>query len=507
MSEVARTPNAETTSSLVTLRSRIGKDLPATGGLAPEIRDFRLDYKTGALIVDTDILSETIQKSFEKTSGGSAIVPFALPNSMLLQFSPRVGKEALDIVKNNKLDVTNVFPNLSAIQISADLTRFFKAQPTDNNNNDTILRGLIAASEYYKSLDPNIIAATPDTLLSGQVDAEKVTASDVMSYPPGTQQLIDWGMSDIQADQLWEMPGASDGTIVGVMDAGFARHEDLVFLRPAERLVVSDHGNHVAGILCARHDNNKGMVGVLPNCFIRPQAADALNIAADTGNVSQFIISFGQVLHAFDRLLEEESNIKAFNVSLGYNWVPNFGIDPDGASSGVWRDYVRMQGPFALSALSRAQRTGQVIFSAAGNDSSQGREISAEFASPMNWAAVQANSQHLPGEGYGIIVEAHDKNGNRAEFSNSNGSISCPGVDIRSSVAMDENQKPSDRSYGLMSGTSMASPYCAGGFALLSLVLPTRNPKQILKCMLDSTERSSAGTPMLKLKDAYNRCH
>ncbi|WP_152564377.1 S8 family serine peptidase [Neorhizobium vignae] len=93
------------------------------------------------------------------------------------------------------------------------------------------------------------------------------------------------------------------------------------------------------------------------------------------------------------------------------------------------------------------------MFSAAGNDCDRGqRPISAKYASPFNWAALEARKRGVEN---GVIVAAHDSRGKRAYFSNSGGDICCPGVDIMSALAFDGDSKVSTSSYGRMSGTSM----------------------------------------------------
>ena len=74
-------------------------------------------------------------------------------------------------------------------------------------------------------------------------------------------EMTNWGIADIEADQLWDMPGARDGVLFGVMDVGFARHEDLTFLELPPDIDVDNHGNHVAAIACGRHDNGRGVRG------------------------------------------------------------------------------------------------------------------------------------------------------------------------------------------------------------------------------------------------------
>src|SRR5207249_1426471 len=135
----------------------------------------------------------------------------------------------------------------------------------------------------------------------------------------------------------------------------------------------------------------------------------------------------------------------------GYNWISNFGINPDAPESSNWRGIVEIQGPLLVTLLRNAEKKGKIIFSAAGNDSTGlNPPIDAKYASPFNWAAITARQLGIKN---GVIVEAHDKDGKRAPFSNTGGDISCPGVNILSTVAFDGQHQQSNFAYGEMSGT------------------------------------------------------
>jgi subtilisin family serine protease len=129
--------------------------------------------------------------------------------------------------------------------------------------------------------------------------------------------------------------------------------------------------------------------------------------------------------------------------------------------------------------------------------------IDAKYASPFNWAAINARALGVKN---GVVVEAHDQLGKRASFSNTGGNISCPGVNILSTVAHDSKSELSNIAYGEMSGTSMASPYCAAGLMLFRLVRRDYDGEHALDCLLKSKSKTDFGIPMLKLKDALDAC-
>ena len=90
--------------------------------------------------------------------------------------------------------------------------------------------------------DSRIRSAAPDLLLEKQDVTNLLTPADIVT---ASAEQTDWGIADIEADKLWGLEGATDGMIFGVMDAGFARHQDLVFLEMRSETEVSSHGNHV----------------------------------------------------------------------------------------------------------------------------------------------------------------------------------------------------------------------------------------------------------------------
>lgn len=441
---------------------------------------------------------------------GNASTPLLVPNTVLLQFEPTASKADIDnLLAKRGLTVVDTYPAIGAVKVEGDLSKYFAPTLNDRTANEALLRGVTNVIDDFKS-EPIVRSATPDVVLTTKAEppsiANLVKAADVapITLAAGETEKEDWGIDDIEATKLWVLKGASDGALLGVMDVGFTRHEDITFLELADGIEVDDHGNHVAAIGCARHGNSKGVRGVIPNCFVRAKTADVFFTSAGGNPTLGFLVVFSQVLASFDRFLSEYTDLKVVNLSMGYNWRSNFGINPDAAESDQWRKLVESQGVFLVSVLELANKSGKVIVSAAGNDSSpSATPIKAKYASPFNWAAITAREKGLRN---GVIVEAHDQNKKRASFSNSGGHISCPGVNILSAVARDANGSVSDAMYGTMSGTSMASPYCASALVLLSLVRPGYTGVELVDCMVASSDKTDAGTPMVKLTQAISKC-
>src|SRR5690606_13641636 len=90
-------------------------------------------------------------------------------------------------------------------------------------------------------------------------------AGDPLESAAAADEETDWGMHQARIEPVWpSVAGLSFK--VGVIDVGFADHEDLDLVAGLPvAMPRHDHGNHVAGIICAQH-NQIGVRGVLPNC-------------------------------------------------------------------------------------------------------------------------------------------------------------------------------------------------------------------------------------------------
>lgn len=474
---------------------------PITVGANPRVLK-KVKYQT--VQVSREKLPEQDRGKYVFQENNKASVPLAVEDTLIIKLAPSTDEAQIAaLIEQYDFEVIEVFETLGAIKVSADLSDFFKPKLTDNNSNATLLRGITETINFYKQ-HPLILGVSPDSLLSDKNITNLLSPTDIVVNTDGDlSESLDWGVEDIQADELWGLDGATDGVLFGVLDVGFNRHEDLVFIDIPKDQGADNHGNHVAGIACGKH-NGIGIRGVLPNCFVRPRSGAHVPVVNEGGNVLGFIVEFSQVLSSLNNFITEFDDVSAYNISLGYNWVSNFGINPDSEDAGLYRELVKNQGEMLISVFEILNDRGVLIFSAAGNDSTGlATPIEAKFASPFNYAAITARER---GINNGVIVEAHGKNGERAAFSNTGGNISCPGVDIVSTIAQtDDASANTARTYASMSGTSMASPYCASAAVLLKLVTEA-TPVEIINCMLSTATASDTGAPRLKLNAAYQAC-
>lgn len=481
----AAAPRLQTTRMLQTIRPR----------KTDAIRQSDIENFT----VRRDQIDPGFQSEIAFDANDRAEVPLFARNSVVIKLASDLTPDQLDaLLDEYDFELISVQAQLGTIHVRADLSGFMPAPSIeDPDPRFRSLRGLAAAAEHY-SKDARIEAAAPDLIMRPQQLASPTNiVSNLVS------EKTDWGIDDIQAPTLWSMERARDGAVIGILDAGFGRHEDLVFSQMPLEIAAGNHGTHVSGIACARHDNGAGLRGVLPNCFVVPKA-DPIGQTVDQ-DVLDYMNLFSDVIADLNRIITAIDGVRVFNVSLGYNWRSNFGINPEDPKYQYIRDIVRMHGRILISVLENARDQDKVIYSAAGNDSDGNTDRrTARYASAFNWAAIEARSTGIATNG--IVVQAHDSSGGRAAFSNEDGNISCPGVDVLSTLARDANNQPSVNSYGEMSGTSMAAPYCAAGHVLFSLIRPRYSNIEIADCLIQAGEDLGTGAPHLRLSDALARC-
>jgi hypothetical protein len=226
--------------------------------------------------------------------------------------------------------------------------------------------------------------------------------------------VIDWGVSRIGADKIWDT-ATGVGVTVAIIDTGVEMtHPDLQgkvtkgydFVNDKESTEDDNgHGTHVSGIVAASR-NDIGTVGVSHGTSIMP--VKVLN-SAGSGYIS--------------------------DVAKGIYWATDNGAQIINLSLGapVDTDVLRR-------AVNYAANKGVLMVAAAGND----------YGAPCQYPAAYDNV---------ICVVATDSSNRLASFSNVGGELAAPGVSNYSTFL--------GGSYRYLSGTSMAAPHVAGSLAIL----------------------------------------
>lgn len=478
---------------------------------SPDQRSFLAAQAPGgtrrtAQAISLNVNIDSVQKNsiYSSATDGGKTVNLALQSAhelMILLKPDLTGPEIAAALEEHRLRIIQTMPEIGAVLVEASQRLATPptsrpALPTVEAATETSVNVLVRALRE----DERFVAVTPNTALSTFSLKSAFWSKPVAPSPAAANERTDWGMADTRMDSVWSRMTAP--IKIGVIDVGFAPHEDLDATTglPGE-LAKHDHGNHVAGILCAKH-NGIGVKGALKNCTVVMSSGWFVLTgpsAPEGFGVDPFVTLFSEYVATTLRFMSANPDVRVINLSLGYNWIPNFNIDPREPNYASYRNDVRQQGAFFAAVLAHAKLQNKAIVMAAGNDSTNlDPPLEAEWASPFNQGSMLVEKQD--GWTNGLIIEAYDKNHQRADFSNVQGHLACPGVDILSSLAKGSN------AYGQMSGTSMAAPYCAAGLAAGVMLRPDLSLREVIDCLRSSPDKVENRVPRLNVDFVVNRC-
>jgi aqualysin 1 len=305
---------------------------------------------------------------------------------------------------------------------------------------------------------------------------ERIEADTPLQVAPITiaAQVPDWGIPKIHADISSTRSGDGTGTVSGVnvyvIDSGVdATHPDInlvnhVNFYPGEANAdCNGHGTGVAGIIAAK-DNGDFTVGVAPGAPVT-----GVKVVGCQGLTwPSFIIA------GVDWVTANAVKPAVANMSLG-SLIPIIALNTavqNSAASGVF---------YAVAAGN-------------GNPLNNDEPFNACYSSP---AGAAYNANNIPN---GVVtVGATTMTDEQASFSNFGVCVNlwAPGVGNTTTWLMSEGGMRTG------SGTSFASPYVAGGAALLLSRYPTLHPilvEYVLLVTADLTGTASQdGTPIRRL--------
>jgi subtilisin family serine protease len=385
-----------------------------------------------------------ISSSFLVAQSGSPQDKY-VPGHVLVKFRSSVSGTAANATHRAILaDVLHIFSGVEGLQLVRvpASTRLYDA---------------LAA---YRA-NPDVLYAEPDYI---------VNASQIPNDPlfPGMWPLLNTGQNggtagaDIKATSAWNITTGSSGVVIAVIDTGVDyNHPDLaanIFTGPIcpggivchginevsnifhdanDPFDDSGHGTHVSGTIGAVGNNSIGVVGINWNVTILPCKflnSDGVGSVSDAIKCLDFIKSLKDT---------QGINIVASNNSWGGNFF-----------SQALQD-----------AIDRQRQSGILFIAAAGND------FADNDVRPFYPAGLP-----LPNI---IAVAATDRDDHRAFFSNVGHHtvhVGAPGQEILSTLP--------GGTYGLESGTSMATPHVTGVAALLAANDPTRDWRAIKNLIL-----------------------
>lgn len=240
---------------------------------------------------------------------------------------------------------------------------------------------------------------------------------DSVSLTKGAE-LIDWGVKDIGADQVWSKT-EGEGIKVAVLDTGmFFNHPDLkdsvVDAKDftGSRIGPADghgHGTHCCGIVAGRKGNNYGAVGIAPKAGL-----------------------------LVGKVLGDDGSGGSQGIVNGIQWAVSRGADIISMSLGSSQPDEAIH-----QAIVEAVRKGVICVCAAGNEG-PGRNT-------VGWPGAWPESIAVASTKQGRKISGFSSRGNQV-------SVAAPGEQITNAGMATP--------LTTMSGTSMATPAVAGALAL-----------------------------------------
>ncbi|MFD3404300.1 S8 family serine peptidase [Kribbella sp. NPDC058693] len=319
-------------------------------------------------------------------------------------------------------------------------------------------------------------AAVSEGAQTGLNSVDETAATPVLD-PRESEQ---WDMVQIKADQAHNVTDGSRRVLVGINDSGVDdTHPDLAPNFDARdsvscvkngvpdqtpgiwRPTTSPHGTHVAGTVAAAR-NGIGIVGVAPGVRIA-----SVKVVNDDGFIYPEYSICGIVWAA-------EHHMDVTNHS--------YFIDPfqfwckDNGDQGAVQEAVRR-------AYAWATDRGTLSVAAAGNSNYDLSNKTTDTTSPNDSTPVSRtinnNCLDMPTELPGVITVASTTQARvKSSFSNfglNKIDVAAPGSSILSTLP--------GGGYGLMSGTSMASPHVTGIAALLKSTHPWWGPRDLERAL------------------------
>ncbi len=265
---------------------------------------------------------------------------------------------------------------------------------------------------------------------------EKITGIKVNDPESRNQYHLDL----LDVNEAWGITMGSPKIKLAIIDTGIdLNHPDLRdkiitgknIVDPSQKPMDDNgHGTHVAGIAAASAGNGIGVAGIAADCSIMPVKVMKNGLGTD------------------------------IDIAEGIVWAADHGADVMNISIGLYTRSTAME-----RAVKYALNKNVAVIASAGNDG-------------------KSSKIHVPSMIKGVIeVSATTRVDHLASFSNyaQQISVSAPGDNILSTMPTYNVKLTAEagKNYGILSGTSMASPMVSGLAALLKSEDKNMTPKQI----------------------------
>lgn len=325
-------------------------------------------------------------------------------------------------------------------------------------------------------------------IINGFAGKINLNALSELAVHPGVKKIwldrevhavLDTASPVVSAPETWNLSYTGEGITVAIIDTGIYPHPDLI--KPNKRLVAfrdfiknktsfyddNGHGTHVAGCVAGNgYKSGNKYKGTAPKAnLVGVKVLDRMG----SGRLSTVIAGVQWCITQKEKL-----GIRVINLSLGSAAHSSYEDDP------------------MCRAVEQAWSAGIVVVAAAGNEGPESGTIGSPGIDPKIITVGAADDHNT----------VPKKDDSIADFSSRGPTVDglikpdvvCPGVNIISLAApgsllnkqLRKNKVGTD--YLSLSGTSMATPICAGVVALILQAFPKLLPDQVKTLLIQNAQ-------------------
>lgn len=313
--------------------------------------------------------------------------------------------------------------------------------------------------------------------------------------------LLDIAAPAVNAPQVWKNGYLGNGISIAIIDTGVYRHPDLV--TPKNRIIAfkdfinsrvtsyddNGHGTHCAGDAAGNGAKSKGKY-CGPASEANIVSVKALD-AKGTGKMSNLLAGIHWCITN-----KAKYGIRVISLSIGSQATAAYSKDP------------------LCKAVDKAWQAGIVVCVAAGNEGPMAKTISSPGIDPLVITVGAADDKNTVSVSDDVIAPFSSRGPTRDGLTKPD--VVSPGVNIISLRSPGSNLDKAHKDlrvgdyYMSLSGTSMATPICAGAAALILSKKPALKPDDVKHILMGTSHnitsnRNSQGAGLIDISAAINQ--